>query len=97
MFCPKCGNKLVHLRKNLYCEKGNMQFSESLTNRFNECFGIKTSHPIEIKFSFLCGGTWFCPQDRTKMTEENGFIKCKKCQISLNEFIRTLVETHPHK
>jgi hypothetical protein len=94
MFCPKCGEKLIQFRSMLYCEKGNMQFSESLTNRFNECFGIKTSRPAENKFSFICGGTWFCPQDGSEMTEETGFIKCK---ISLNEFIRVLVETHPHK
>lgn len=97
MYCPRCGDELTKIGKILYCEKGDMEFSENLTNRFIECFELKTRIPKDLRFSFVIGGSWFCPLDRNKMIENNGYLKCQNCNLTLNEFIHTLVERHIHK
>jgi len=74
-----------------------MQFSEHLAERLNDCFILKTDEPKHLQFSFQVGGNWFCPKDGVKMIEENGYINCPTCNLSLNEFIFALVERHPHK
>ena len=96
MFCPKCGDELVQTERELTCLKGRMGLSQHLTKRFVDCYILRLDKPREFKFSSLIGGKWFCPGCGVTAVEENGFIKCPKCGLSLNEFIRQLVELHVH-
>lgn len=97
MYCPICNGKLTQEGKYLYCEKGDLLFSEHLTNRFNECFLHKTSVPTDFKFPFNSESQYFCPSDGVKMILEDGFTKCPICSLTLDEFIYHLIERHPHK
>ena len=96
MFCPKCNEELVRVNKELTCIKGKMGLSQHLERRLTECFILKISKPSELKFSVLIGGKWFCPHCGLQMIENDGFIRCSECELSLNEFIFALVELHPH-
>lgn len=96
MFCPKCNDELIRVNKELTCLKGNMGLSQNLECELTECFILKNRKPKEVKLSFLVGGEWFCPGCGISMEEKDGFIRCPKCSLSLNEFIYVLVEVHPH-
>lgn len=96
MFCPKCNDELVRINKELTCLRGQMGLSQHLEHRLTEYFILKISEPSEFKFSFLVGGKWFCPGCGVQMIEKDGFIRCPQCDLSLNKFIRPLVEQHPH-
>lgn len=97
MFCPKCNEKLIHTDLGSHCIKGDMYLSQVLTERLKQCFILKNEKPKDLHFSFEVGGSWFCPKDGVEMIENNGYIKCSKCNLTLNEFIYQLVEVHPHK
>jgi hypothetical protein len=97
MFCPRCGEKLTNTRTGLWCLKGDMQLSENLAARLNDCFILEKDAPKRFRFSFVVGGNWFCPKDGVKTVEKDGFIECAECNSSLNEFIFALIERHLHK
>jgi len=96
MFCPKCGNELSETPEGLICQNGRMQITKELEKRLRECYVLKLREPREVPFSFLAGGQWFCPQCGILALEEKGSVRCPKCKLSLNEFIHSLIEHHPH-
>lgn len=96
MFCPKCNDILTKIGREAFCLRGEMYLSESLTRRLEECYVTKTVNPREFSFSFQVGGKWFCPGCGVRMFEEDGFIRCPKCNLSINEFIFQLVEVSAH-
>lgn len=73
-----------------------MGLSKDLENILTECFVLKNRKPKDKKFSFLVGGKWFCPDCGVLMIEQDGFIRCPQCNLTLNEFIPILIEFHPH-
>lgn len=95
LFCPKCGNPLSETPNGLTCEAGKMEITKDLEKRFRECYVLKLRKPHEMPFSFP-PGEWFCPQCGIQTHEEEGNAYCSKCQLSLNEFIHSLVERHIH-
>ena len=96
MFCPICGNELLETTDGLVCQNGKMEVTVELEERLRKCYILKLRKPQEMPFSFLVGGNWFCPQCGILAIEENGSIRCPKCKLSINEFIHSLVEHHPH-
>ncbi len=96
MYCPKCGDVLDESDAGVQCLKGQMALSQHLARRFKECFIFKSDEPRNLRFDFKVGGEWFCPGCSVKMAEEDGYVRCPQCELSLNEFIRHLVELHPH-
>lgn len=38
----------------------------------------------------------FCPNCGVQMFENDGYIRCPQCELSLNEFVFALVELHPY-
>ena len=96
MFCPGCGDKLEKVGRELTCVRGQMGLSQQMERRLTACFILKSVTPHESRLSIVVGGKWFCPGCGTSAREENGFIRCQQCGLSLNEFIYPLVELHPH-
>ena len=73
-----------------------MGLSQHLERRFTECFIQRVDTPREVEFSSVIGGKWFCPGCGVPTVEGGGFVRCPRCELSLNEFIYALVELHPH-
>jgi rubrerythrin len=96
MFCPKCGDELVKVGGELTCVRGRMGLSRHLERRLTECFISGADKPRELKLSFIVGGKWFCPGCGVATVEAGGVVRCPRCGLSLNEFVRALVELHPH-
>jgi uncharacterized Zn finger protein (UPF0148 family) len=96
MFCPKCGEQLSETPAGLVCQTGNMEITKELENRLLECYVLKLRQPREMPFNFSVGGHWFCPQCGISALDENGTVRCPECNLSLNEFIHSLIERHPH-
>ena len=96
MYCPKCGNELSEKLDGLRCQNGKMEITKELEKRLRECYVLKLREPREMPFSFVVGGQWFCPQCGIVAVEEQGSVRCPKCKLSLNEFIYSLSEHHPH-
>jgi DNA-directed RNA polymerase subunit M/transcription elongation factor TFIIS len=97
MFCPKCGNELVRVGNELTCVEGKMGLMAQLEQRLIEYFVAKTAMPSDRKVSFVVGGEWYCPGCGVPTIETDGYVRCPRCGLSLNEFIYVLVEIHPHK
>jgi rubrerythrin len=97
MFCPKCGDEFVKVDGYLTCVRGRMELSSRLESRFTECYVSKSDRPRESQLPFRVGGTWYCPGCGVPTVEEDGFVRCPQCRLSLNEFIAALVELHPHR
>lgn len=51
---------------------------------------------VERPISVRIGGHWFCPAHGVEMVESDGFLRCPSCSISLNPFVHSLIELHPH-
>ena len=74
-----------------------MGLSESLEKRLTECYVSRLDAPRERRLSIQVGGQWFCPGCGVPTIEDDGFLRCPRCKLALNEFIFQLVEIHPHK
>jgi uncharacterized Zn finger protein (UPF0148 family) len=96
MYCPKCGNELTETPAGLVCKIGGMELSKDLERRLREVYITKSREPRGKTFIFGVGGKWFFPQCGIQTIEENGSVHCPNCKPSLNEFIFTLIEHHPH-
>jgi len=99
MYCPKCGDALQR-RSNgeLTCERGDMGLSKHLERGLTECFVDRTRTPRTVPLRFHVGGSWCCPGCGVAMVEtEAGLVTCPKCELALGEFIRELIELHPHR
>lgn len=97
MYCPKCGEVLKEVDRELTCTRGNMGLSQKMANDLNECFIIGSRQPSEREFNLRWGGTWFCPGCGVQMIEgDKGAVRCPQCHKNLCEFIYSLVERHPH-
>ena len=96
MYCPKCGDLLEESKSGVKCLKGQMPLSPDLARRLKECFILKSDEPSKLRFTFGVGGKWFCPGCGVEMLEKDGYVRCPQCELSLNEFIRHLVELHSH-
>lgn len=98
MYCPRCGD-MLRRRANgeLTCERGGMGLSQHLERGLTECFVDRIRIPRSAPLPFPVGGSWSCPGCGVAMAEtEAGLVVCSKCGLSLGEFIRELVELHPH-
>lgn len=99
MYRPKCGD-VLNRRGNgeLTCERGEMGLSKRLEHGLTECFVDRTRTPRAKPLPFRVGGSWSCPGCGVAMAEkEPGSIVCVQCGLSLGEFVRELVELHPHR
>lgn len=96
MFCPKCGKELSETPTGLMCRDGEMEITNELEKRLTECYILKLREPLKKQFSFLISGDWFCPQCGVPIREQDGRLVCSLCNLSINEFIYSLVEHHPH-
>jgi hypothetical protein len=68
-----------------------------MAQALTECFEERTRIPRDFAFSFEVGGAWFCPGCGVQAHETEGRIVCPRCSRSLNEFIHSLVDLHPHR
>lgn len=96
MFCPKCGNHLSETDHGFMCEQGQMEVVPELAQRLRDCYISKSREPHELRFNFREGGRWFCPGCGVLAEEIAGYVRCPQCKRSLNEFLRVLIERHPH-
>ena len=96
MHCPKCGSELSESPNGLICLNGRMEITRDLEKRLRECYVLKIRDPREMKFNFSVGGQWFSPECGISTQEEKGIIRCPSCKRSINEFIYSLIEHHPH-
>ena len=81
----------------LRCDSGQLIFAKELSDRLVSCYATEDRVPKDLPFGFAVGGTWFCPACGSQAEEsERGRVKCPECGRSLNEFIHSLVEKHPH-
>lgn len=97
MFCPKCGTILSETPSGLTCQPGEMEITKELEKRLHECYTLKSRTPRETRMAVTIGGQWHCPQCGVATLEKDGIIRCPQCQLSLNEFIFSLVEHHYHR
>jgi len=97
MYCPRCGCELSNEQDRVVCHHGNMELTKILEERLREVYVLKLRKSQDIQFSFKVGGKWFCPQCGIETLEEDGYIHCPNCKISMNEFISMLVEIHYHQ
>ena len=99
MHCPRCGAVLEEedgLARR--CAPGAMRLSEHLTRALDDCYVKNVRAPREGRLPFRVGGTWYCPGCGVMLEEPSvGEVRCPACKRSLVEFIRHLVELHPHK
>ena len=96
IFCPICGNELSETATGLACQSGEMELTKELEKRLRECYFLKLRQPREIPFSSPVG-KWFCPQCGVPTQEKAGIARCPQCQLSVNEFVFSLVEHHYHR
>jgi predicted amidophosphoribosyltransferase len=97
LYCPKCGELLEAATNALRCNAGQTTFAKELSDRLVACYITEERRPKELPFGFAVGGTWFCPACERRAEEaERGRIMCPQCGRSLNEFIHSLIERHPH-
>ena len=96
MFCPKCGDELINHPRGMFCKRGNMQLSKHLSSRLMNCFVLKTEEPSDHQFKIKLGVNFFCPGCGVRTVEEDGYIRCPECHLSMNEFVFRLIEMHPH-
>ena len=96
MYCPKCGSELSETPNGLICQNGKMEITKELEKRLRECYVLKLREPREIRLNFSVGGQWFCHECGISTQEEKGIIICPVCKRSMNEFIFSLIEHHPH-
>ncbi len=96
IFCPKCGNELSETSAGLICQNGKMEITKELEKRLRECYVLKLREPSQRKLDFTVGGRWYCPQCGVQTLEDKGNVYCPKCKLSINEFILSLIEHHPH-
>jgi hypothetical protein len=97
LYCPKCGDELKSSVHGLYCEKGEMYLSQFMEKRLLSCFITKIATPREFQLKYRSGANWYCPGCGIPIYEENGYNRCSKCHINLNEFVYRLIELHPHR
>src|SRR5262245_14180425 len=99
MYCPKCGEALTRRHDGeLTCERGEMGLSRNLERGLQECFVDRIWVPHDAAFSVEIGGAWWCPGCGVRAEERNrGDLRCPSCGVSLREFIRPLIELHPHR
>ena len=103
LFCPKCGDALSpRADGTLKCVRGQMQLSVELARRLTDCYVSEVRRPREpdlaqFRGSGGIGGRWFCPGDGTPAVEREPWnLRCPVCSRSLFEFVRSLIELHPH-
>jgi predicted RNA-binding Zn-ribbon protein involved in translation (DUF1610 family) len=96
MYCPKCGTELSETPDGLICLNGRMEITKALEKRLRECYILKVREPSEIKLYFSDNSQWFCPECGLSTQQEKGVIRCPGCKRSINEFIYSLIEHHPH-
>jgi rubrerythrin len=100
MYCPKCADPLKEQRGLFVCERGQMELSESMTERLYSGFVSKTEEPEEFRFNNAghhFGGQWFCAGCGVLMNEEKpGAVRCPRCRRNIGKYLHQLIELHPH-
>ena len=77
------------------CVRGDMPLSRSLHDSLSEVFVARTRAARSHAWNW--GGPWFCPGCGVPATAEAKHVRCEKCGEYLDEFLRRLVELHPHR
>src|ERR1022692_516017 len=97
LFCPRCGDALQCVNGEWVCNGVDMILSKQLSNSLFETYVRRTHQTTPRAFSFKVGGRWHCPGCARRLLEREGFLNCDLCGLSLNEFVYSLVELHPHR
>lgn len=104
MFCPKCGDVLRETNDTFKCLRGEMEMSRHLATHLYACFVTQSEDPkepplpSEITYTGSVGGRWFCPGCGVLMEERTPWaVRCPRCERSIWQFIRELIEIHPHR
>jgi hypothetical protein len=92
MFCAKCGDEADGV---WLCRRGNMPLSLHLTEQLLDIY-LRTVRDSTPKPRLSWGGNWWCPGCGSRLSEVDGLVECEQCGHPLNEFLRELVELHPH-
>jgi predicted amidophosphoribosyltransferase len=77
------------------CVTGEMPLSRDLHDKLCEVFVRRTSRARPVSLNW--GGDWFCPGCGTPATADHEHVRCGRCGEHLDEFLRALVELHPHR
>lgn len=108
LYCPKCGGILDWTADGtLRCHNGPMAFAKELSERLKACYIDETRRPdgrpanYKVGEDDLCDpepstSRWFCPACGCQVQSTARQLICPRCQRSLNEFLYSLVERHPH-
>ena len=97
MYCPGCGKIFIRIGDYLTCIEGKMALSQRLERRLTDCYVLRVDEHTSARLSFKVGGELYCPGCGAPTVEDDGFVRCVDCGLSLNEFIYELFELHPHK
>lgn len=103
LYCPKCGDALTEASDgHLKCVRGQMPLAHELEQRLRACSLFRTRQPRDVVDTHggqphSIGGDWFCPGCGVAAREvPPGDLRCPTCSRSLVEFVRSLIELHPH-
>ena len=77
------------------CASGQMHLSRSLHDALSEVFVAHARHANAHALEW--GSGWFCPGCGVPMNSDTEHVRCPKCGELLDEFLRELVELHPHR
>lgn len=95
MFCPRCGKPMTIVDGTFKCVPGEMPLSKAVHDGMTEVFVTHDRHARPRPFRW--GGRWFCPGCGIPAMTSDEHVQCEKCDEYLDEFIRPLVERHPHR
>ena len=98
LFCPYCGDPLIWREERLFCESGQLEFSQHLGEQLLECYGERTREPVQRDSAadlLMPDDELHCPQCGVVMTGQPRF-RCRQCGKSFNEFCYELIKFHFH-
>jgi rubrerythrin len=74
-----------------------MYLSERLAHGFHTTFVLRERAADLCHFRVPHGGRYHCPGCGIPMTEQDGQVTCPSCDVSLDEYIYSMIEVHPHR
>jgi len=96
MFCPYCGSSLRTVDSGEMMCEADAVFSRHIRDLLTEVYGHDSTPEPEAAPTTRWGGAYFCPGCGVATEDEDGYIRCPRCQRSLNRFLYELIELNPH-